>query len=79
MNATSNFVELAVAVAISLFGLQSNAALTMVMGVLVGYRLPVLVNIANTTHGHFSTVQKTVTAKEMVVVFIAIEHEEHGT
>jgi len=51
---TSNFFELAVAVAISLFGLQSGAALATVVGVLV--EVPVmlsLVAIANRTRRHF--------------------------
>lgn len=51
---TSNFFELAVAVAISLFGLNSGAALTTVVGVLV--EVPVmlsLVAIANRTRGFF--------------------------
>ncbi|WP_405237868.1 ACR3 family arsenite efflux transporter [Lentisalinibacter orientalis] len=51
---TSNFFELAVAVAISLFGLQSGAALATVVGVLV--EVPVmlsLVAIANRTRHHF--------------------------
>jgi ACR3 family arsenite transporter len=51
---TSNFFELAVAVAISLFGLNSGAALATVVGVLV--EVPVmlsLVAIANRTRGHF--------------------------
>lgn len=51
---TSNFFELAVAVAISLFGLQSGAALATVVGVLV--EVPVmlsLVAIANSTRRHF--------------------------
>jgi ACR3 family arsenite transporter len=51
---TSNFFELAVAVAISLFGLQSGAALATVVGVLV--EVPVmlsLVAIANRTRGAF--------------------------
>jgi len=51
---TSNFFELAVAVAISLFGLNSGAALATVVGVLV--EVPVmlsLVAIANRTKGHF--------------------------
>lgn len=50
----SNFFELAVAVAISLFGLQSGAALATVVGVLV--EVPVmltLVKIANATRGWF--------------------------
>ena len=52
---TSNFFELAVAVAISLFGLNSVAALATVVGVLV--EVPVmlsLVAIANRTRGHFA-------------------------
>jgi ACR3 family arsenite transporter len=52
---TSNFFELAVAVAISLFGLQSGAALATVVGVLV--EVPVmlsLVALANRTQGHFA-------------------------
>ena len=51
---TSNFFELAVAVAISLFGLQSGAALATVVGVLV--EVPVmlsLVALANRTRSHF--------------------------
>tara|TARA_R110000868_G_scaffold262401_1_gene520964 strand:+ start:138233 stop:139267 length:1035 start_codon:yes stop_codon:yes gene_type:complete len=51
---TSNFFELAVAVAISLFGLHSGAALATVVGVLV--EVPVmlsLVAIANKTKHHF--------------------------
>lgn len=52
---TSNFFELAVAVAISLFGLQSGAALATVVGVLV--EVPVmlsLVAIANATRDRFA-------------------------
>ena len=52
---TSNFFELAVAVAISLFGLNSGAALATVVGVLV--EVPVmlsLVALANATRGYFS-------------------------
>jgi ACR3 family arsenite transporter len=51
---TSNFFELAVAVAISLFGLNSGAALATVVGVLV--EVPVmlsLVALANKTRKHF--------------------------
>jgi arsenite transporter len=54
---TSNFFELAVAVAISLFGLNSGAALATVVGVLV--EVPVmlsLVAIANRTRHHFTEV-----------------------
>ncbi|GAB4258669.1 MAG: ACR3 family arsenite efflux transporter [Pararhodobacter sp.] len=52
---TSNFLELAVAVAISLFGLHSGAALATVVGVLV--EVPVmlsLVRFANRTRGSFA-------------------------
>jgi ACR3 family arsenite transporter len=55
MIGTSNFFELAVAVAISLFGLHSGAALTTVVGVLV--EVPVmlsLVAVANRTGHWFS-------------------------
>src|SRR5680860_124031 len=51
---TSNFFELAVAVAISLFGLNSGAALATVVGVLV--EVPVmlaLVRVVNATRGWF--------------------------
>lgn len=54
MIGASNFFELSVAVAISLFGLQSGAALATVVGVLV--EVPVmlmLVRIANNTRGWF--------------------------
>ena len=54
MIGTSNFFELAVAVAISLFGLQSGAALATVVGVLI--EVPVmlsLVALANRTRGSF--------------------------
>jgi ACR3 family arsenite transporter len=53
---TSNFFELAVAVAISLFGLNSGAALTTVVGVLV--EVPVMLSLvafANRTRGYFPT------------------------
>ena len=55
MIGTSNFFELAVAVAISLFGLQSGAALATVVGVLI--EVPVmlsLVAVANRTRGAFN-------------------------
>ncbi len=51
---TSNFFELAVAVAIGVFGLNSGAALVTVVGVLV--EVPVmlsLVALANRTHMQF--------------------------
>ena len=54
MIGASNFFELAVAVAISIFGLSSGAALATVVGVLV--EVPVmltLVHIANSTRHHF--------------------------
>jgi len=54
MIGTSNFFELAVAVAISLFGLNSGAALATVVGVLV--EVPVMLSLvafANHTSNHF--------------------------
>jgi ACR3 family arsenite transporter len=54
MIGTSNFFELAVAVAIGLFGLNSGAALVTVVGVLV--EVPVMLSLvafANRTKGHF--------------------------
>ena len=57
---TSNFFELAVAVAISLFGLQSGAALATVVGVLV--EVPVmlsLVALANRTQHWFGPAEAT--------------------
>lgn len=56
MIGTSNFFELAVAVAISLFGLQSGAALATVVGVLI--EVPVMLSLvafANRTRGVFET------------------------
>jgi ACR3 family arsenite transporter len=55
MIGTSNFFELAVAVAISLFGLQSGAALATVVGVLI--EVPVMLSLvafANRTRGAFT-------------------------
>jgi len=55
MIGTSNFFELAVAVAISLFGLHSGAALATVVGVLV--EVPVMLSLvafANKTKGYFN-------------------------
>jgi ACR3 family arsenite transporter len=51
---TSNFFELAVAVAISVFGLNSGAALATIVGVLV--EVPVMLSLvafANRTRRHF--------------------------
>jgi ACR3 family arsenite transporter len=56
MIGTSNFFELAVAVAISLFGLSSGAALATVVGVLI--EVPVMLSLvafANRTKGWFPT------------------------
>ena len=57
MIGASNFFELAVAVAISLFGLRSGATLATVVGVLVEVPVMlVLVRIANNTRGWFPQV-----------------------
>lgn len=59
----SNFFELAVAVAISVFGLQSPAALVTIVGVLVEVPIMLtLVRIANKTQ-HWFPIEKTTDAK----------------
>jgi ACR3 family arsenite transporter len=60
MIGTSNFFELAVAVAISLFGLSSGAALATVVGVLI--EVPVMLSLvafANRTQGWFPAPSST--------------------
>ncbi|MBB3183039.1 ACR3 family arsenite transporter [Halomonas fontilapidosi] len=64
MIGASNFFELAVAAAISLFGLQSGAALATVVGVLVEVPLMLaLVRIANKTRHHFPEAEAPAEAK----------------
>lgn len=56
MIGASNFFELAVAVAISLFGLKSGAAMATVVGVLVEVPIMlILVKIANNTRKYFKS------------------------
>ncbi len=64
MIGASNFFELAVAAAISLFGLQSGAALATVVGVLVEVPLMLaLVRIANRTRHHFPEAEAQASAE----------------
>ncbi|MEE2023229.1 ACR3 family arsenite efflux transporter [Alkalimonas mucilaginosa] len=65
MISTSNFFELAVAVAISLFGLHSGAALATVVGVLV--EVPVMLSLvyfANKTRHWFPKAESSTESKE---------------
>ena len=57
---TSNFFELAVAVAISLFGLNSGAALATVVGVLV--EVPVMLALVKLVNGSRRWYERTITA-----------------
>lgn len=50
MIGASNFFELAVAVAISLFGLESGASLTTVVGVLI--EVPIMLSLVRWSNGH---------------------------
>ena len=64
----SNFFELAVAVAISLFGAQSGAALATVVGVLV--EVPVMLsvcNICNRTRHWFDFQKVTASAESLAM------------
>lgn len=66
MIGTSNFFELAVAVAISLFGLNSGAALATVVGVLV--EVPVMLSLvafANRTRARFPAVETQYSKKTL--------------
>ena len=57
----SNFFELAVAAAISLFGFQSGAALATVVGVLIEVPVMLLVvRVANATQGWYGKARPTV-------------------
>ncbi len=56
----SNFFELAVATAISLFGFESGAALATVVGVLIEVPVMLLVvRLVNRSKGWYETGQKT--------------------
>lgn len=64
MIGASNFFELAVAVAISLFGLQSGAALVTVVGVLI--EVPIMLSLVKFANNHrFEKTESEIEAREL--------------